>query len=229
MTLCKCCIRKLQNVAKSQSDVSRNPALRKTRRKNKKALKQRRDNRPPFDAAIPIWDRYIPECCLNTNGLPVLDSGRFSAIEDYIKRPFSAPDNWTQQRLAQPKVSSMLFANSIGWNRRHYEPGNHGFQTLLHSNNRKPDSADVVGLPLGRRSPQKIQHVNSAARPAAASFDKMKEVRIQDNLNDEYSSYLVKGSHKTFLSGIVVMGCVISQHIQNKLSRMITNMRVVYP
>jgi hypothetical protein len=77
--------------------------------------------RPPWIENQPLWDNFIPE--YDSLGVR-LDNGRLGQTEPHVKRP-STIDNWLVHdaaRLTGTKSSPLLFSNSLGWGRRHYEP-----------------------------------------------------------------------------------------------------------
>ncbi|KAL1500415.1 hypothetical protein AB1Y20_013072 [Prymnesium parvum] len=112
-----------------------------------------------WDNTSPVWGRYIPEFGVKRRYSYV------GQLEDHVRRP---PSVGILAPRGIPRVSPLISYNSIGWNRRHYEPLPEG-STMLPS------------VRLTRREPfmgppARMERVDTSARPPIVLHSHKKSV-----------------------------------------------------
>mmetsp|Transcript_3745 Transcript_3745/g.11084 ORF Transcript_3745/g.11084 Transcript_3745/m.11084 type:complete len:200 (+) Transcript_3745:25-624(+) len=104
-----------------------------------------------WDNTSPLWGRYIPEFGVKKN------YNCMGQSEEHVRRPTSIgilpPAGGAR---GGPRVTPLLSYNSIGWNRRHYEPMPNGATS----------SRQASRMPFAEQAaPPRIDWVDSSARP----------------------------------------------------------------
>ena len=119
-----------------------------------------------WDGRAPVWDNYIP-----SGGHGSLDGGRLGQTEAFIKRPSSVAGWATRDK--QPRVSPLLFTNSMGHCRTHHEPDmpwevpiDSAYQHPIHNPNRPLTSPMLLT--------GKLRILDVSQRPPVAMFETYK-------------------------------------------------------